>query len=81
MVEEFNSEYGENRHKYISKDGKLIYSLAIIDYLQEWNGEKKREQCAKVMLLGKNKKKLSAVEPIFFSERWITFMNDKVIID
>jgi hypothetical protein len=80
-VDDFQREHGANRHKYISRDGKLIYSLAIIDYLQEWNGEKKREQCAKVLLLGKNKKKLSAVEPIFFAERWISFMNDKVIID
>lgn len=37
-----------NRHKYISENGRFIYHIAIIDYLQEYNLEKKAENFIKV---------------------------------
>ena len=43
--------------------GYQIYHLSIIDYLQEWNAKKKMERFAKTVLLSKDGKKLSAIEP------------------
>ena len=39
------------RHKYLSTCGKYIYHLALIDYLQEFNLEKKGESTFKIWIL------------------------------
>lgn len=44
-------------------EGGKIAHLAIIDYLQLWNVNKKAERFAKVYLLGKSGEGLSAMEP------------------
>jgi hypothetical protein len=74
-VKEFLDQKLGSRHKYISKDGKYIYHLGIIDPLQAWDMDKIVERYAKIILLRKNGKNLSAVEPNFFAKRWLTFMN------
>ena len=50
-----------NRHMFMSACGTWIYHVSIIDYLQQWNFDKKSEAFAKKWLLGKNGKKISAV--------------------
>jgi len=47
---EFNNTGQCNRHKYISENGRYIYHVAIIDYLQDYNFEKKGENWIKVWL-------------------------------
>ena len=49
----------------------MIYHIGIIDYLQEWNLNKKIEQLLKVTFRGAKKKLLSAVEPSFYRERFL----------
>lgn len=56
-----------NRHMFMSQDGKYIYHVSIIDYMQLWNFDKKTEQFAKKWFLGKNGKQISAVEPDYYS--------------
>ena len=40
LVERFNQFGKPSRHRYISADGRYIYNLAIIDYLQAYDLEK-----------------------------------------
>ena len=49
----------------------MIYHIGIIDYLQEWNFNKKVEQFLKTKFKGAKKRNLSAVEPIFYRERFL----------
>lgn len=42
---------------------KRIYHVAVIDYLQEWNFNKKLERFLKSKMLMKDGKNLSAIEP------------------
>ena len=44
-------------------NGERVYHVAIIDYLQTWNFNKKCERFMKTVLLGKNPDNLSAIEP------------------
>lgn len=60
------------RHGFIN--GKRVYHLAIIDYLQEWNFAKKIERFTKTQLLGKDKQTLSAIEPEAYASRFRKFM-------
>ena len=57
-----------------------VYHIAIIDYLQEWNLNKKLERFTKTVLLGKDKQTLSAIEPEQYSERFCNFMEKNVLI-
>ena len=52
--------------------------MAIIDYLQEWNCNKRVERFMKTAILQKDKKKLSAIEPIGYQYRFIDFMRKNV---
>ena len=49
--------------KHCFVNGERIYHIAVIDYLQQWNFEKKCERFLKTTLLGKDKDSLSAIEP------------------
>lgn len=51
------------RNSYLSNDKKEAYHFGIIDYLQDWNINKKVEAWYKHHLKGKNKAKISAVPP------------------
>ena len=57
-----------------------VYHIAIIDYLQEWNLNKKLERFTKTVLLGKDKQTLSAIEPEQYSERFCSFMEKNVLL-
>lgn len=70
----------KTRHKFLSKDCKYIYHLGIIDYLQDFNIEKKLEYYAKSSY-NKKDAEISAVHPDRYSVRFLNFMEDKVIID
>ena len=55
-------------HKF--KQGSTIYHIAIIDYLQAWTQSKKVERLTKTILLGKDGKTLSAIEPDKYAQRF-----------
>ena len=56
--------------KHCFVNSPRIYHIAIIDYLQEWNLDKKLERLMKTVLLGKDKKSLSAIEPEAYATRF-----------
>ena len=70
-----------NRHKYVSSCGQYIYHLAIIDYLQTFNFEKKSESRLKIWILRRPAHLISAVEPSVYGDRFIRFMTQEVLID
>lgn len=59
------------RHKYISSCGKYIYHLAIIDYLQEFNFEKRGESRLKIWVLRRPPTLISAVDPVVYRKRFM----------
>ena len=71
---EFNYLKQGNRHKYISENGRYIYHIAIIDYLQAYNLEKKAENWVKVWLYQRNEPLISAVNPTLYKKRFFKFM-------
>ena len=70
-----------NRHKYISENGRFIYHIAIIDYLQEYNLEKKAENFIKVNFYQRDENKISATNPLLYMKRFYQFMKEEVIIN
>ena len=50
LIADFRAENPESRHKFISDNGRFIYHVAIIDYLQAFDLEKKLENFIKVWL-------------------------------
>ena len=50
LATQFEEKKEGNRHKYISKNGRFIYHIAIIDYLQAYDFEKYMENFAKKWL-------------------------------
>ena len=68
-----------HRHRFISPDGFETYHLSIIDYLQLWNFNKKAEQFAKTKFLSKKLEELSAVEPIFYQDRFFSVLSNRII--
>merc|ERR1711957_212709 len=81
LVQDFNDNKAGTRHKYISNDGHYIYHMAIIDYLQGWDLEKKGEAFLKVWIKQAKADKISACEPRQYARRWEAFMKDQVIIN
>ena len=66
--------------KHVFEHGNKIYHIAIIDYLQEWNTDKKLERFTKTMILGKNSEQLSAIEPNAYARRFEHFVSNHVIV-
>lgn len=66
---------------FLSKNGKWIYHISIIDYLQQWNFDKKSEAFAKKWFLGKNAKGISAVPPDFYAKRFLAFMRRNIFVN
>ena len=57
------------------------YHVSIIDIFQLWNLDKKVEQFAKCTILRRcDPAVLSAVEPVFYKQRFQRFMRTKVFI-
>ena len=61
-----------SRHCYMSEDGKYIYHLGIIDYLQDFNIDKFVENKLKSVI--DNGSLISAVPPEAYSYRFFNFM-------
>ena len=53
--------------------------MSIIDYLQDYNLDKKMERFFKTLLKGRNAE-ISAVPPRFYMNRFLTFMSENVIV-
>jgi len=70
LVKNFVDLNKDNRHKYISGNGKYIYHVAIIDYLQEYNLEKKAENLLKVWVYNREEYRISAVNQTMYRERF-----------
>ena len=71
----------ESRHVYMSEDGMFLYFLGIIDYLQDFNFDKKFENKFKSNLPGVDGKLISAVPPKDYASRYFNFMQKHVIIN
>ena len=68
-----------SRNVFISEDRRMIYHIGIIDYLQEWNFNKKIEHSFKTKIRRSSRKLISAVEPVFYKQRFLDSM--KVILN
>ena len=64
---------------YLSSNAQYIYHIAIIDYLQYYNLDKKMEHLVKTILRGR-KAEISAVCPKRYSKRYIDFMENHVFV-
>ena len=72
-------EFNDKRHMYLSSNAQYIYHIAIIDYLQYYNFDKKMEHLVKTILRG-TKAEISAVCPKRYSKRYIDFMESQVFV-
>jgi glycogen debranching enzyme len=81
ILHDFDSKELGNRHKYISVDGRFIYHIAIIDYLQAFDMEKYAENVMKIWLYQRDGQLISAVHPSLYAKRFNAFMREMVIID
>lgn len=71
----------ENRNQFASADGRYIYHVGIIDYLQDYNWEKFGETKFKSIGKGTKAKLISSVPPPDYARRFFNFMQNDVIID
>ena len=69
------------RNSFLGRNGKFIYYVGIIDYLQEYNWSKKVENTFKGLQFGRNKHLISAVPSLEYRDRFFNFMKDHVIIN
>jgi len=65
---------------FVSKDKKYIYCLGIIDYLQLFNMGKFLENKYKSILFGDEVKHVSAVDPLMYSSRMLSFAKEYIFI-
>ena len=76
-----NSVVSNGRHRFVSKCGKFVYHLAIIDYLQTFNFEKWGESRFKTWILRRPKDLISAVDPELYGSRFCKFMKSEVLLE
>jgi len=74
------SGFSKTRHRFISYSGEYIYHIAIIDYLQVYNWDKRSEHYAKTIFRGRNAE-ISSVPPNRYMKRYVEFMGNEVIIN
>lgn len=67
----------QSRHCFMSVDGRFMYHVSIIDYLQLYNFDKWGENRLKSIY--KDGEMISAVEPKKYSHRFFKFMMKNVI--
>ena len=72
--------FSELRHKYPSENNKYFYHLGIIDYLQEFNLEKKGENFLK-SIINSAGAQISAIDPKPYAVRYFKFMRDSVFVN
>ena len=63
----------------MSEDGKFIYHLGIIDYLQDFNMDKWGENKLKSLI--SDGTMISSVPPKAYMERYFNFMQSQVVIN
>ena len=80
LNDELVKRFEKTRHTFLSKSGKFIYHLAIIDYLQDFNTEKRLENMLKTVI-NKEGAQISAIHPNPYCKRFVKFMKEQVIID
>ena len=81
MPDMTNSFVSNNRHRFVSKCGKFVYHMAIIDYLQTFNWDKWSESFLKTQILRRQADQISAVNPKLYGKRFCKFMKSEVILD
>ena len=79
-LQEIRNNFEGSRHKFLSVCGRYIYHIGIIDYLQDYNFDKKLENLAKYHIMMKGPG-ISAVPPPKYAERFLNFMRSQLIID
>jgi hypothetical protein len=63
----------------LSEDGKFVYHISIIDYLQKYDISKKCERLIKRSpLFGAKSDEISSIDTLRYGERFIGFMKEKV---
>lgn len=77
---ELRRRFKATPYKYLSHGGRFIYHIAVIDYLQDFDINKKLENAIKTVI-NKPNAKISAVEPETYYRRFIDFMRRQVFID
>lgn len=80
-MQAFESKNIGARHKFISENGRFIYHIAIIDYLQAFDLEKKAENWIKVNIYNRDGNLISAVDPVLYAKRFFKFMREHVIVN
>ena len=78
-VENQHTFNNASRHQIESECSNFIYHLAIIDYLQTWNFDKKCESWLKRTLKGRPKKLISCVPPDSYYRRFNRFINSELL--
>lgn len=78
-LENPHKKFEKNRHMFLSSNLQFIYHLAIIDYLQDYNFDKKSEHFVKTIWRGR-RAEISAVPPERYAKRYIEFMENQVIV-
>ena len=78
LLRMIRNKFVGSRHKFLSTCGRYIYHIGIIDYLQDFNFDKKGENFLKQTLL-RHGPGISAVHPPQYAERFLRFMRDYVI--
>jgi len=81
LIRKFEEENGNNQQRYISSDGRFIYNLAIIDYLQAYDWEKRGENFIKVWFYMRDGSMISACDPKPYARRFLHFMREHVVIN
>lgn len=74
-----HKKFEDSRHMFLSSNLQYIYHIAIIDYLQDYNFDKKSENFVKTIWRGR-RAEISAVPPERYAKRYIEFMENQVII-
>lgn len=76
-----NSNQDKGSHTYnMVSNAKVTYHISIIDYLQDWNLNKRSERFIKTVLLQKDSIGLSACEPKQYGRRFQHFMEMNVLL-
>ena len=78
-IDEERIDVGERmslKHCFVS--GNRVYHISLIDFLQEWNLNKRGERFMKTVLMGKDGPTLSALEPNEYAVRFKKFCEQHV---
>ena len=61
-----------------SQNGKYIYHISIIDYLQKYDFNKKVERFYKINVNGAKRKEISSMDSEPYGNRFLDFMKNRV---